>query len=335
MTKTIQGWLILACALSMAALVGCVGELGGSSGADKVGFCQESGETGEGATCETDDDCSSGLRCYRDNNTRFCVVPCGDNDDCGPGACNLPEDDGNNADNNSTPGNNSSNNGDNNNTPVNNADNNGNNNADNNNNPVNNADNNNNPVNNNSGNSCQPACDLLFQCVNQDCPGALDLTPQQCVDQCNIDPVQFQADVIVSLTCADISPQLCPPPANETNAGAACTQDADCEAGTLQPFCIAEIDPDGNETGFAGGYCVAIGCQGDAACGVGNLCLAIDDAGNTACFDGCNDDACREGYACQDLTGGQQPGFNACVPACETDEDCGQGATCNADGTCG
>jgi hypothetical protein len=350
--------LLLVTSLAAVQLLACVEELGG--GGVKQGFCDATGEEGEGASCESDADCQGGLRCYRQGNDRFCVVPCAGNDDCGGSACNLPEDDDNNGENNDGSSNSSSNNpnSENNENNENNVDPNNENNVDPNNennvdpNNENNVDpNNENNFNNqnntnNGGGECAEACDYLGSCLDEICSQPV-LDPDACLGQCEQDPGQFVQ--LLQASCEELNGSLCQAnpqlgqvcecpgsgPGN-TNAGAACESDADCEADTLPATCIPETSPEDNtETGFAGGYCTAIGCQSDDACGAGNFCLQVAEDGTTACIAGCQSQAdCRDGYACNDLTGGQQPGAaSVCFPACTTDADCGEG-TCNDDGTC-
>ncbi len=187
-----------------------------------------------------------------------------------------------------------------------------------------------------TGFTCQQACDKLRSCTEMECPGTVDVA--DCVTQCTPDPVAFQVDLIDMLTCTEINMQICPPPAQETNAGAACMVDADCIAGTLQPFCVQPIDMNGMATGWVDGYCFAVGCTADVQCGANKLCVQINSNGTRACLQGCtpsNNGAgvCRSGYQCPDLSGGN--GIGACVPACTANADCATGETCNtATGQC-
>ncbi len=179
--------------------------------------------------------------------------------------------------------------------------------------------------------TCQDACDLLVSCTEMQCPGTVDAGT--CLSNCMADPVMFQRDLIVTLTCMDITDALCIV-TQETDAGDACMSDMDCEAGVLQALCVLPTDPMGMPTGFADGYCTALGCNGDEACGAGNLCVTIDQMGSTACFAGCTPadngtGVCRSGYQCLDLAGGMGMPVGACLPACASDMDCNGGTTCN------
>lgn len=176
---------------------------------------------------------------------------------------------------------------------------------------------------------CADACDRLVMCTEMDCPGTVDRNA--CIAQCEPDPVGFQAELILTLTCAEINQAICIQ-MQETNAGDACMADTDCNAGTLQPFCIQATDMNGMPSGWEGGYCTAIGCRADSECGTNKLCVTIDMMGTTACFQGCDvgtngAGVCRMGYQCPDLSQGMNIG--ACIPACTDNADCGAGQTCN------
>ncbi len=105
----------------------------------------------------------------------------------------------------------------------------------------------------------------------------------------------------------------------DTQIGTACGRDADCDTGTLIPYCFAEIDQNQMRTGWDDGYCTGLTCADDAACGEGNVCAQIDANGLTACFKSCDPEAaetgCRENYACQPLAGPGSPA--ACTPPTE------------------
>ncbi len=185
------------------------------------------------------------------------------------------------------------------------------------------------------GVTCQQACNHVFTCTEMECPGTYN--EQACVDACLMDPVGFMPEAVAALSCAEINAQICVQ-MQETNSGAACMMDGDCMAGTLQPFCILPTDMNGQPSGWEGGYCTAIGCNGDAACGTNKVCVTIDQMGTRACFQGCtpaNNGAgvCRMSYQCLDVSGGQ--GVGVCFPNCTDNADCNTGQTCNtATGQC-
>jgi thiol-disulfide isomerase/thioredoxin len=90
-----------------------------------------------------------------------------------------------------------------------------------------------------------------------------------------------------------------------TNVGDACVNDGDCDTGTLIPFCVTDIE-------WPQGYCLAVDCADDAACGDGGLCLQ-DQNGVGLCYKGCESDSeCRAGYSCSPVSGLGGP--SACVP---------------------
>lgn len=90
------------------------------------------------------------------------------------------------------------------------------------------------------------------------------------------------------------------------NVGAPCRAVAECRAPEgLEAYCIAEVDLQGNPTGFVGGSCVAVGCEHDSDCGEGARCAP---GAMPYCVTACtSDDACRDGYACDPAVGG-------CIP---------------------
>ncbi len=147
----------------------------------------------------------------------------------------------------------------------------------------------------------------------------------------------------------------------EPNVGAACNDDSNCEGGTLNAICIAEIDENGDETGFPGGICIsgpcdagsteagagAIGAQ--TGCGENGFCL--NEQGQqgvqSICYRACSFNSdCRSGYACEVVgffTNGDPAG--RCQPACSSNADCPVytlnadpntqlNSFCNADGWC-
>lgn len=120
---------------------------------------------------------------------------------------------------------------------------------------------------------------------------------------------------------------------NVTDAGSICTDTAQCQSGDLLPFCILP-EYEGEATSWVGGYCTAIGCMSDIACGSNNLCARLGD--DNICLRKCNDfvsglepsealELCRPNYVCQPL--GSDRGI--CIPPCRSDEECGVGLTCS------
>ena len=94
-----------------------------------------------------------------------------------------------------------------------------------------------------------------------------------------------------------------------TNVGEACETDADCETGTLISYCIPASD------GWSRGYCIALGCNSDAACGdSGQICAPGDNL--DVCYQGCTSDneeeVCRSGYSCSRVAGITGP--RGCAP---------------------
>ncbi len=342
MKKMTMRWLTL-CGL-VALLTGSVGCLGagsdGDGGGGKDGYCSISTEQeGAGDACDSTVDCADGLRCERLNGQRVCLQLCDDNDDCDFSVCNVPDDNNSNNsrdDNNVTTNNsdnNSTNNGGNNSEPPNNSDNNSqpppnnsdnnsepppNNNDNNSEPPPNNSDNNSQPPPNNNDNNSQPppnnnsgpseecveACSYLRTCSNQICdPSVIDTT--ECLTSCEAEPESILS--ALDLSCEDINfslcrsglPNTCDCPGdgpNVTNVGDACNSPEDCEGGDLPAVCIAELP---------GGTCSSIGCQSDAACGTGNVCIeGVFQGGDNGCLQGCDiDDHCRTGYICADIGG--------------------------------
>ncbi len=317
--KLIKLSAILSCLVLSTMLVGCVEEL--TDGGD-TGFCADS----QSNACANDSDCSGGQRCASVGGQTVCVDPCGSDSDC-DSSCLDFGDDGNNDTNND----------------VNNDENN----------DINNDQNNdvNNDGPNNDGGICQDACQQVADCLDQVCTMQI-IDVAACTQQCEADPAAFGADQILLLSCQELNDalldqfcaedpniaQVCECPViepQETDTGEPCAADADCEAGNLQPFCFTEVDAmTGEESGFAGGYCTAVGCQADEQCGENNICVQIDQQGTTICLAGCDpanngEGDCREGYACPDLSQGQ--GVGACIPACTEDADCGEGGTCDVE----
>lgn len=126
--------------------------------------------------------------------------------------------------------------------------------------------------------------------------------------------------------------------------GAACTASTDCRNPPDAPFdrlafCTPQTLPDAGLTGYTGGYCSA-DCSdfGNALCGNGSQCVAIDAQGNAFCYATCSapwagQSNCRAGYACNGLVqadGGPAP-TGYCEASClAPGAGCGTGGYCDA-----
>ncbi|MCA9538002.1 MAG: hypothetical protein KC620_03905 [Myxococcales bacterium] len=135
-----------------------------------------------------------------------------------------------------------------------------------------------------------------------------------------------------------------------------CEQDADCETGrrcdTSSGDCVARGEKSTGDTcsnngscngglcikstNFRGGYCSGLCGSQFADCEPGSHCVTLED--KAVCLSGCSGDSdCRgsEGYICRkvaekaDSNGDAQP-VKACVPRCQSDQECGDGKHCDA-----
>jgi hypothetical protein len=298
----------------VVALVGCVEDLGGSGS----GRCIGSGQAGESAACESSDDCADGLRCFEQGANRFCVVPCSRDSDCGDGMCDT-------GDTNNNGG-------------------------------TNNGGTNNGGTNNGGPSRCDEACTYLSGCFDQVCSMPI-FQQADCVSDCEGDE-GFDTGVLAR-DCNSLNEHLCQDPnvqavcdcpgtgPNNTNAGDPCTSDADCDGGNLQAGCVQAVNSENQETGFDGGYCIAVGCNSDEACGEGNPCVQLQTEQGQAnyCLGGCNPtegrSVCRGGYGCWQASS-EEATAGACFPECNNDADCpcpdenpNCGAVCDADNTGG
>ncbi|MFT6395807.1 MAG: hypothetical protein ACJAYU_000549 [Bradymonadia bacterium] len=90
------------------------------------------------------------------------------------------------------------------------------------------------------------------------------------------------------------------------NIGEPCRAAVECAAPEgLERFCIAEQDLQGNQTGYSGGMCVALGCEHDSQCGEGERCAL---GGMPYCVPACSiQTECRPGYSCDTAIGGCTP----------------------------
>lgn len=102
---------------------------------------------------------------------------------------------------------------------------------------------------------------------------------------------------------------------------APCSADSDCGEGSI---CRTSAD------GFPGGYCT-VECTDRTPCDDGfvyNHCLARGESSASYCELRCLNglDCGRDGWTCLPSFG---DGSGACIPVCESDDQCGNGASCN------
>ncbi|MEM9067444.1 MAG: hypothetical protein AAGE52_03030 [Myxococcota bacterium] len=113
----------------------------------------------------------------------------------------------------------------------------------------------------------------------------------------------------------------------DAELGDACTDSEECDE---DGFCLAEFF-----AGWPGGACLSFGCDvaGNTGCEGDGQCLPSPRGGGL-CFGGCEtDDDCRDGYSCE--ADDDFPDRMFCSPACEDDSACSGGRECNpALGTC-
>ncbi len=187
--------------------------------------------------------------------------------------------------------------------------------------------------------SCVQACEHIAECITDVCTENI-FPAIDCIPTCRD---QGFADQVAALTCEEVNLLLlrqacagdgndaCECPVFTSNVGAACEADPDCNADALETACVRERVPDTmEETGFPGGYCIALACQNDYECGADGLCVTVDSQGNTLCIRACDaaiEGSCRDGYVCSDVSEGE--GVGACLPACRNDADCGTGSHCD------
>jgi len=102
----------------------------------------------------------------------------------------------------------------------------------------------------------------------------------------------------------------------DATLGDACNASLECALGDQ---CFSEA-----ATSWPGGVCASGPCNptDGSGCREGGACIPTTGGGGV-CVAGCtDDDACREGYACQD---------GACQPACTDDAQCSGPRVCNPD----
>jgi hypothetical protein len=113
-----------------------------------------------------------------------------------------------------------------------------------------------------------------------------------------------------------------PDPLPDNTAGKACTADADC--GGAMGTCVSELPtPNGGMAPAMGGYC-STGCEIDADCGAGGLC--VNTLNGARCFKPCTAATattdCRAGYVCGERGGGMMPDL-VCTPVVPDEGDAG------------
>ena len=149
-------------------------------------------------------------------------------------------------------------------------------------------------------------------------------------------------------TC-NLESGLCDYDTSDITVGAACTtEDFDSlrsdDCGTFGR-CYPGMYPNDQtneleETGWSGGYCTEFSCDANANDCPGaeeglSMCVPLFSDGGTMCLSKCatpdaalGENGCREGYGCMQITQNAADG-GVCLPACASDEDCGEGYTCN------
>jgi len=101
--------------------------------------------------------------------------------------------------------------------------------------------------------------------------------------------------------------------------GAACSDGAECEAGTCLP--PSDTQP--------GGYCTLLNCDDSTPCPDGSACFFADSAGISLCMAQCDDGAdCRDDddYVCQPIAVEE----SICAASCTVSGACSGGTTCDA-----
>jgi hypothetical protein len=163
---------------------------------------------------------------------------------------------------------------------------------------------------------CVELCDSAGDCLEE---GSV----------CAEGPHDGRSGVCVKQAGSGDPPPPPPAPSDAQNLGKRCEVDADC-AGNL--LCLtAASDPFGAGGGPAGGYC-SMPCQGNTDCPVTGLCARTPaDDGlclRTCVIDGPGECGGRADVACIDI------GAPACLPACNSDEGCGDRRCDIAGGLC-
>jgi hypothetical protein len=157
-----------------------------------------------------------------------------------------------------------------------------------------------------------------------------------CVGACLEDPNNLPGgstcDALNAAMCADSTVQsMCECGGGSTGGGigSPCTDDSSCPDQGGIGFCLEETHPDtGEDTGWVGGYCSSNGCWFNWECGDNGYCL--EGSEGSYCLSKCDYACSRVGYACQPMS----IFSSVCVPACYSDDDCGSGWMCGADGVC-
>lgn len=221
--------------------------------------------------------------------------------------------------------------------------------------------------------ACEQACDVLYgSCITDNCTltsedtSALDALKMDCLENLLEDgrscaeAASADADLlagvrnVASQTCDAVSDLRCgdfglteecgcdvP-----SDLGGPCESGSDCQGGDLSSGCIPELDTEGEETGFPGGYCFAFPCPllpdrmppytyRSSACGDSGLCRVFSGQGGPISVCEPSGAACtREGYApsavgLESNASGDPVFIEACDPECSMDSECGTGGFCD------
>lgn len=167
---------------------------------------------------------------------------------------------------------------------------------------------------------------------SEDCRTGYSCSPSDPADATS--PTACRAACADDTVCANdgfecnLGTGLCREPFDDADIGEPCSAGTGCEGGQ----CLSEED-----AGWPAGTCSFPGCRlsGDGpaeTCPTGTVCIDEGEGDPTlgVCIDACTvggTGECRPGYACVALTSGGTEG--ACRPACDADDDCAAGRTCN------
>ncbi len=185
---------------------------------------------------------------------------------------------------------------------------------------------------------CSDACGYIARCVGGICDDS-PFDAQACARECALQPGVFGANEIVQLDCPAIQEGFCAQSGmsdacmcdiapRTTPVGEACdNDDAMCGADLLDDRCFSPT------AGWEDGYCSSLHCRTDGECGDVGRCVTLEQPDLSLCVVACElsnngEGVCREGYACQPVGETAQ---GACLPACQTDDDCGVGRACGVD----
>ena len=164
---------------------------------------------------------------------------------------------------------------------------------------------------------CNDACNYFIQCTNMVCFDPL-IAFDECVAQCLPDPIEFQADVILNLTCDELIDATCDPnscecptsPGNDCADGYQCLVDCSGDA-ACQQACFDNLSPGGQQT------------LNDMLVCFSDECSGIPDEE----FEACAQNQCG-GEIDTCFNGGVNPENLFCLSECDTDMDCGADEFC-------